>query len=240
MVGGAIGGMVYLNRVLSSVERNWEKSASKDFVADVRRKDTHFENTMRTCNAMCSDLVPKIFADLDIQLDAQPILDQLTLVKSNPGSQIDTWKELSVLIFTRAVSEIYCICFFVCYLRVQLLVIAGYIYADSCQESGSNINLNIQHKYMSMLNTFYVDGISEIVQLVREAVGAVIKDQSLKKGLTTFDVKDIFDQVSTIIICKTTKQLSPLMPFVLLFAASLWRLFPSFSNPRFAPVCHFS
>lgn len=188
--------MVYLNRVLSSVERNWERSASKDFVADVRRKDTHFENSMRTCNNTCTNLVPKISEILDDLLDAQPLVDQLNLLKSSPEKQIELWKELSVLIFTRAVSEVYCMCFFVCYLRVQLLVIAGYIYADSCHESSSSINHNIQLKYVSLLNAFYEDGIREILQPVREAVRVALKNQSLKKALTTADIQDIFDQVN--------------------------------------------
>ena len=195
LLGGAIGGIVYLNRFLSSVERNWETSASKDFVADVRRKDTHFENSMRTCNSTCSNLVPKIMEVLDELLDAQPVLDQLNQLKdlkSSPEKQIELWNELSVILFTRAASEVYCMCFFVCYLRVQLLVIAGYIYADSCQESSSSINHNIQLKYVSLLNAFYDEGIREILQPVKQAVGVALKNQSLKKPLTTADLQDIF------------------------------------------------
>lgn len=201
LLGGAIGGVVYLNRILSTVERNWETSASKDFITDVRRKDTHFENSMRTCNSTCSNLVPKIMEILDELLDAQPILDQLNQLKdskTSPEKQIKLWKELSVVIFTRAASEVYCMCFFVCYLRVQLLVIAGYIYADSCrQESSCSINHNIQLKYVSLLNAFYDDGIRQILLPVKEAVRLALKNQSLKKPLMTADLQDIFDQVTT-------------------------------------------
>ena len=198
LTGGAVGGLVYLNRFLSSVERNWETSASKDFVADVRRKDTHFENSMRTCNATCTNLVPKIMEILDELLDAQPLLDQLNQLKESKGGaekQIEVWKELSVAIFSRAASEVYCMCFFVCYLRVQLLVIAGYIYADSCLESGSSINHSIQLKYVSLLNSFYEEGIREILEPVREAVRLALKSLSLKKPVAAADLQDIFKQV---------------------------------------------
>jgi peroxin-3 len=199
LLGTAAGGIVYLNRFLSSVERNWEKSASKDFIADVRRKDTHFENSMRTCNSTCNNLVPKIVEILDELLDAQPILDQLSEMKDQKVSaerQIELWNELSVIIFSRAASEVYCTCFFVSYLRLQLLVIAGYIYADSCQESGCSINHNIQLKYVNLLNAFYDEGIREILLPVKQAVRLALKDQSLKKPLTTANLQDIFDQVN--------------------------------------------
>jgi len=42
---------------------------------------------------------------------------------------------------------------------------------------------------------FYDDGIRQILQPVREAVRLALKNQSLKKQLTTADLQDIFDQI---------------------------------------------
>jgi len=212
LLTAGVGGFVYLNKFLSSVERNWEKSASKDFVAEVRKKETHFENSIRTCNSTCTILAPKIVDILDKLLDCEVILAQL---KSRP-KDLELWKELSILIFTRAAVEVYSLCLFVCYLRVQLLVIAGYIYVDSCHResagiaptlatpptssngsSGISCNQNIQLKYLSLLNAFYDEGLKQLVTPVREVVTAALSDISLKDKLTTTDLKSIFDKIRT-------------------------------------------
>lgn len=203
VLSGAIGGFVYLNRYLSSVEKNWETSASKDFVADVRRKDTHFENSIRTCNSTCSNLVPRILQRLDELLDAGPLLERAQVLEAErlaTGSKItkeekNLWKELMVIMFTRAASEVYCVCFFVCYVRVQLLVIAGYIYAND--SSPSPVNHMIQQKYVSLLNAFNTEGIEEIVAPVRKAAEQALLRTSLLQEISSSSLQQLFDQVIT-------------------------------------------
>lgn len=198
LLGAGVGGFIYLNRLLGSVERNWEKSASKDFVAEVRKKETHFENSVQTANATCTNLAPNILDILDETLDAVPIIEILKKDKNN----LKEWKNLTVVIFTRAVAEVYSISLFVCYLRVQLLVIAGYIYIDSVSDSTapSQINQSIQLKYLSLLNAFYIDGIHEIIKPVQDAVRVAIDDLSIKDKLTCKDLENIFEKVSNHIL----------------------------------------
>ena len=225
LLGAGVGGYIYLNRLLSSVEKNWEKSASKDFVAEVRKKETHFENSVSTANVTCTNLAPNILQVLDEVLVGrdQEIMKGIKECRSSSGKDdLEKWKDLIVVIFTRAVSEVYSICLFVCYLRVQLLVIAGYIYVDSVKRdlngvsTPSAMNQAIQIKYLSLLNTFYIDGIKEIIKPVEIAVRGVIdemnqeltnrtkqKDQSsiknhfklVKEKFTCKDLENIFEKV---------------------------------------------
>lgn len=194
ILGAGIGGYVYLNRFLSSVERNWDKSASKDFVSEVRKKDTHYENSIRTCNQTCVTLSNKILENLDKLLDSNIILDEL----NNHPTNMTLWNELKIVLFTRAASEVYSICLFVCYLRVQLLVIAGYIYVGSCNSDSVNTALNhkIQVQYLSLLNTFYEQGIGDIVAPVKAAVKSALNNIKFQDQLTAKDLQKVFDEVS--------------------------------------------
>lgn len=158
-------------------------------------------------------MAPKIIDILDQLLDATPILEAL---KKNP-KDTDLWKDLSIVILTRAVSEVYCLSLFVCYLRVQLLVIAGYLYVDSCTSSSTSllngsafgsasssslpaINQSIQMKYLSLLHAFYDEGIKEIVATVRTAVTETLNDSDKPINLTdkfsNKRLKSLFDEVS--------------------------------------------
>lgn len=215
LLGAGVGGYIYLNKILTRFDKNWEKSASKDFVAEVRKKEAHFENTIRTCNSTCASMAPKIIDILDQLLDATPFLEDL---KKNP-KDTGLWKDLSIVILTRAVSEVYCLSLFVCYLRVQLLVIAGYLYVDSSTSSSTSsllngsafgsassssslpaINQSIQMKYLSLLHAFYDEGIKEIVATVRTAVTETLNDSDKPINLTdkfsNKRLKSLFDEVS--------------------------------------------
>jgi len=201
LLGAGVGGYIYINKIITRFDRNWEKSASKDFVAEVRKKEQHFDNSIRTSNSTCANMAPKIIDILDQLLDPQDILQQLS------RSPMDTslWKELSVMILTRAASEVYCLSLFVCYLRIQLLVIAGYLYVDSVSNSsatppstaGPSMNQSIQLKYLSLLHAFYDEGIKEIVAPVREAVMQTLDQAGLKLNdrLSYRDLKNVFDEV---------------------------------------------
>lgn len=199
------------------MEKDWAKSASKDFVSvEMRKKETHFENTLQTCNATCNNLSPKIIQILNELLNADVILDKLQhlnrddLSREEKQEKLKLWKQLTSTIITRLLAEIYCLALLVCYLRVQLSVIkqtsfavsdlnllqviAGYIYVDSCATT-QTINQTIQMKYLSLLNAFYQNGVSEIIKPVQEAVEHAVQHVSLKEKLSINDLKVIFEKV---------------------------------------------
>ena len=112
------------------------------------------------------------------------------------------WNDLKVVIFTRAAAEVYSICLFVCYLRVQLLVIAGYIYVGSSNSDSVNTSLNhkMQLQYLSLLQTFYEKGISDIVTPVKAAVKSTLSNINLKDQLTAKDLQKVFYEVSRLAV----------------------------------------
>ncbi|CAG2169056.1 unnamed protein product [Oppiella nova] len=126
---GAVGAAYALNRYLQSVANEWQTSSSRDFVSEVKKKEIHFENTIETCNQTSMSLSVKIVDILDQSLDADPILELIRADTDHKltDTKIQLWNKLKVRIFTRVISEVYCVVLFVTYLRVQLSVLAGYI-----------------------------------------------------------------------------------------------------------------
>ena len=138
---------------------------------------------------------------LDEILNVQMLLDEIRNAKDKE-SKMESWEKLKIRLFTRIIAEIYALGLFVSYLRVQLSVIAGYVYLDSCKNGSlkANINQNIQKQYLSLLNTFYQEGIAEIIDPVQEAVETAIGDLSLKEKIALKDVKSIFEKVKNVTI----------------------------------------
>ncbi|XP_054168800.1 peroxisomal biogenesis factor 3-like [Oppia nitens] len=228
LLGTATAAGVYaLNRYLHSVADEWQQSSSRDFVSEVKKKEIHFENTIDTCNQTSMSLSVKIVDILDQTLDAEPILEQIKLAaagaatsdhhnssnSNGSNNKIELWNRLKIQIFTRVIAEVYCVTLFVTYLRVQLSVLAGYIYMDSSSGqlntgsgSANATNLmqqmqttssNVQNKYLSLLHTFYSTGIQQIIEPIMAAVEDSLKDISLKDQIVMNDLKIVFDKVKS-------------------------------------------
>lgn len=201
---GAVGGLYALNRYLQSVSNEWQNSSSRDFVSEVKKKEIHFENTIETANQTSMSLSVKIIEILDKTLDADNILEQ---IKADSDSKLNEhkvllWNKLKVRIFSRVVSEVYCIVLFVAYLRVQLSILAGYIYVDNCGQNQTNLmnqmqttSSSVQNKYLNLLHNFYSDGIQQIIEPIMSAVDDALQDISLKDQIVLQDLKNVFDKV---------------------------------------------
>ncbi|CAG2114735.1 unnamed protein product, partial [Medioppia subpectinata] len=200
---GVVGAFYALNRYVHSVANEWQNSSSRDFVSEVKKKEIHFENTIDTCNQTSMSLSVKIVDILDQSLDAEPILEAIRADKLNDGGRqsIALWNKLKVRIFTRVIAEVYCVVLFVTYLRVQLSVLAGYIYVDNCANNPANLmsqiqatSSGVQNKYLSLLHNFYTEGIQQIIEPIMEAVEDALQDISLKDKIVLQDLKNIFDK----------------------------------------------
>jgi hypothetical protein len=199
---GAIGGLVLLNRYLNSWQNEWQKSSSRDFVSEVKKKEIHFENTIETCNSTAISLSLNIIKILDNSLSAESILQQ---IKDNCDSKlneskIQLWNKLKIRIFTRIISEVYCIVLFVVYLRVQLSILSGYIYVDNCRLNGTQLvsnsnSTNVQNKYLSFLQNFYSEGIQLMIEPIMSSVENAMTSISLKDQIVLQDLKNVFDKV---------------------------------------------
>ncbi|CAG2169055.1 unnamed protein product [Oppiella nova] len=201
---GAVGAAYALNRYLQSVANEWQTSSSRDFVSEVKKKEIHFENTIETCNQTSMSLSVKIVDILDQSLDADPILELIRADTDHKltDTKIQLWNKLKVRIFTRVISEVYCVVLFVTYLRVQLSVLAGYIYVDNCRQNPADLmsqmqasSSAVQNKYLSLLHNFYTEGIQQIIEPIMEAVDDALQEISLKDQIVLQDLKNIFEKV---------------------------------------------
>lgn len=202
---GAVGGLYALNRYLHSVANEWQNSSSRDFVSEVKKKEIHFENTIETANQTSMSLSVKIIEILDKSLDADSILAEIKADSNQKLTEhkIQLWNKLKVRIFARVVSEVYCIVLFVAYLRVQLSILAGYIYVDNCAHNPSDLmshiqttSTSVQNKYLNILHNFYSEGIQQIIEPIMSAVDDALQDINLKEQMVLHDLKSVFDKVS--------------------------------------------
>lgn len=200
LVGGAAGVVVVINKILSSYEKQWQTSSSRRFVHEVRKKEIHFENIINECNQICQRMSPKIINRLRELLDDTQLIQDLTNKRSDSSAQsnLETWKLLKVKILTRLISEIYCTCLLVCYMRVQMSVIGGQVFAKSGSSSASVADLTDMKaytKYIALLGSFYDNRFDCLIEPVEEAVDETLRGYSIDYKVCIQDFKTILEKV---------------------------------------------
>lgn len=192
----AAGGFLLLKKYLGDVERNWDESSLKDFVSEVKKKETHFEKTKNTCNEAVINLSPGLMSVLEKQFNVDTILQKLQHDRTNK----ELWSELKVRLFSQIVGEIYSLSLFVCFSKLQLSVVAGYQYLDSCNRSSpSNVVMKneIQIFYLSFLERFFNKGVHGLLETIESVVSDAIQDIPLDKMMNFQNLKLILDKVSS-------------------------------------------
>lgn len=208
LVGGAAGAVVVINKILSSYEKQWQTSSSRRFVHEARKKEIHFENIINECNQICQRMSPKIINRLRELLDDTQLIQDLTVKRpeSNAQSNLETWKLLKVKILTRLISEIYCTCLLVCYMRVQMSVIGGQVFAKSANQdnSGSSsasvadlTHMKAYTKYIALLGSFYDQRFDCLIEPVEQAVDETLRGYSIDYKVCIQDFKTILEKVKS-------------------------------------------
>lgn len=207
LVGGAAGAVMVLNKFLADKEKQWETSSSRGFVHEARKKDIHFENIISECNQLCQRMSPKIILRLQELLDDSKLIEVLTAKRQDKNIQdkVEIWKSLKVKILTRLLSEIYCTCILVCYMRVQMSVIGGQVFAKNASSantasSSSAAVADMTHmkaytKYYAFLGSFYDQRFDCLIHPIEEAVESTLKDYSIDYKISIQDFRVILDKI---------------------------------------------
>lgn len=207
LVGGAAGAVVVINKILAKYEKQWETSSSRGFVHEARKKEIHFENIISECNQLCQRMSPKIVVRLQELLDDSKLIEDLTAKRTqnkNIQDKVEIWKLLKVKILTRLLSEIYCTCILVCYMRVQMSVIGGQVFAknaaDNTAGSSSATVADLGHlkaytKYYAFLGSFYDQRFDCLVQPIEDAVEETLHGYSIDYKISIQDFRVILDKI---------------------------------------------
>lgn len=204
LAGGAAGAVVVINKVLANYEKQWETSSSRGFVHEARKKEIHFENIITECNQLCQRMSTKIIIRLQELLDDSKLIEDLTDKRqdSNVQDRVQIWKSLKVKILTRLLSEVYCTCILACYMRVQMSVIGGQVFAKSMTTVGSSsagvadmAHMKAYTKYYAFLGSFYDERFDCLIQPIEEAVEETLRGYNLDYMITIQDFRVILDKI---------------------------------------------
>jgi len=191
-IASGVVASLYANKYLTSIEQSWHQNSARSFTTEAYKKEYHFEDTIQKCNLTVLNLSPKILKSLDGYFKIEDILEEL---KAGSQNKLFLWQELKIKTFTRMVSEIYCLCYFVCFMRVQMSVITGYLYLDNSKTNKSGVDHIIQMKYLSLLSKFYEKGLKEFIEPIQDVIINIVGSLDLKLKLCYQDIREVFEQV---------------------------------------------
>lgn len=206
LAGGAVGTVMVINKILAKYEKQWETSSSRGFVHEARKKEIHFENIINECNQLCQRMSPKIIARLQELLDDSKLIEDLANKRQDKNIQdkVETWKLLKVKILTRLLSEIYCTSILVCYMRVQMSVIGGQVFAKNSSANmdgpSSAAVADLTHmkaytKYYGFLGSFYDQRFDCLIQPIEDAVEETLRGYSIDYKISIQDFRVILDKI---------------------------------------------
>lgn len=204
LAGGAAGAIVVVNKILSNYEKQWQTSSSKGFVHEARKKEIHFENIINECNQLCQRMASQMMNRLQDLLDDNYLIDNLKSKRedSNPLDKLEIWKALRANVLTRLLSELYCTCILVCYMRVQMSVVGGQVYVKSINPSTQSASGDLSHmkaytKYNALLGSFYEQRFDCLIHPLEEIVDHAVCGYNMNHNISIQDFKVILDKIKS-------------------------------------------
>lgn len=170
----------------------FQEAQAREFLEKTRRIN-HFSTTERTCNQAIHSLYPSVLEVITQLYDTNAILQELREKAESLTTvqKIDLWDQLLVKSFTRVVTLVYSSTLLVISLRVQLNILAGYIYKEIDNEEKS-ITQEIQNSYLSLIQHFLKDGIRDLALIIRNNTDRVLRKYDLKQKIDLAELEQIF------------------------------------------------
>lgn len=170
----------------------FQEAQAKEFIEKTRRIQ-HFESTERTCNQAIYNLFPNVVEVIAKLYDTNTILQELREQSQSMSTiqKIDLWDQLLIKSFTRLVTLIYSSTLLVIVLRVQLNVLAGFIYKE-IDQSEKTVSQEIQNHYLSFVQHFLKDGIRDLALIIRNNTERILKKYDFKQKLDLAELEQIF------------------------------------------------
>lgn len=205
LVGGAAGAVVIINKIMAGYEKQWQSSSSRNFVHETRKKEIHFENIINECNQLCQRMSTQIIKRLQELLDDTQLIEALASKRGDKVQEkVELWKQLKVKILTRLLTEVYSTCILVCYMRVQMSVIGGQVFAQSVNNdtSGSSsasvadlTHVEAYTRYYALISSFYDSRLDRLIEPIEEAVSETLRGYNMDYKISLQDFKDILEKI---------------------------------------------
>lgn len=201
--GAVVGGIYVVGKVAQwQLTRSQELEAKK--VLEKVRKQNHFSATESTCALTLEALFPTMRRVVETQLDADRITEVLKS-KPPPTEKLQLWEELKVISFSRCFVLILGGVYLAVMIRVQLNILAGYLYVQEIagqppalnnnRDQKPKISVTLQEKFLNICTLFVSEGIEKLCVIVSESVEKVVKQIDLKQNISLVDIDTVFNQI---------------------------------------------
>jgi len=169
------------------------------------RKRNHFDSTECTCTSTTTHLFYQLKATILSTFDT----DKLTQALRNgpdPEEKIRIWNEIKLLCFCKSAAFIICQAFLGILLRVQLNVLAGYLYTERVSitsllnnnrdsTSASRFPMKVQEHYLSISDHFIKEGFTDFCEILLVNVKKTVDQTQLQDQLNLGDIERIFHNI---------------------------------------------
>ena len=156
------------------------------------KKQFHFESNQQTCLTTYMQFLIPLRNKICETLNIEEITASLS---SKPGNKLELWEHLKVLGFTRTMTSVVSICTLYVFLKVQMNIIAGYMYTETIADSGNaemekikellhEIEMDqpvssLQKEYLKNVTFLFEDGIMLLINDIKQLVIGKISILSL-------------------------------------------------------------
>ena len=165
-VGGVVvGGLYLVGKVAETQYLKYREEENRKLLEKLR-KDNQFSSTEHTCVATLSSLFPVLRHVIESNLDTETIT---TLLRENRNMSTEEkmthWTQLKVISVSRCLVLVIGGVYLSVMLRVQLNILAGYLYQQQQQQSNHNNNIkngslskDVQENFVSICHNFVSSG----------------------------------------------------------------------------------
>jgi len=210
LFGSAVaGGLVLVGKVVQRRLLQAQEEETRVLLERARRQH-HFETTSATCSQTILQVFPSLRQAVEDKLASEPITSSLRS-KPPPQNKLELWDKLKVIAFARCSALVLGGVYISLMVRIQLNVLAGYLYQQQvfCSsgftatigEGKTKISSNIQEKYLEICTRFVSKGMDTLCCHLTDIVQSVTEEISLKQKMSLPDIEkvltNIFSQVET-------------------------------------------
>lgn len=193
VLGGAAAAITLLDRHINQVREDERKKQ-----LEIVRKRNHFECTDSAVNTTFIQLFHQLRSRIAEIYDTSELKEAL---RQNPDKEekIRLWNEIKNLCFSNAVCYVIAEAFLGVLLRVQLNILAGYIYSDSTSgvnnNSESRFSTKLQQTFLGISNFFLQEGVKEFSDIALLNVKSCVAFIQLQDKIGLDNVENIFNQI---------------------------------------------
>jgi len=213
VVGSAVVGGIYAMGKIAERQMIKNQEIETKRLFDKARKQNHFSATESTCTHTLAALFPTLRKIVEERLDS----DRITAIlreKPSPEDKIEFWNELKIIALSRCVVLVIGGVYLSVMLRIQLNILAGYLYEQEIAGGPNLLNNNhkdikkgkissiLQEKFLNICTYFVSEGVGKLCLCVSETVKRCTEKLNLKQKLSLVDLEavlnDIFENCKTV------------------------------------------